>query len=155
MGMGFFFAWKSFVKLFRIFKLESDFSPIFFLQNHKTRKLRNLTYHVLHVCQVSGEKKNDLSTLVFLNQNSQNFTKISLIFNLKSEFFRIFKKKGPNFRKLRNLTYLELQLSQFSGKSKNLFGSSSFIIIHSFIAINVASVQSSTYLDEDRGGRSR
>ena len=71
-----------------------------------------------------GNKKNDLSTLVFLNQNSQNFTIISLIFNLKPEFFRIFQKKGPNFRKLRNLTYLELHVIQFWAKKKNLFGSS-------------------------------
>ena len=31
----FFFTWKSFVKFFRIFKLESDFFPHFFLQNQK------------------------------------------------------------------------------------------------------------------------
>ena len=74
-----------------------------------------------------GNKKNDLSTLVFLNQNSPNFTIISQIFNLKSEFFLIFQKKSAHFRKLRNLTYLELQLNQFSEKSENLFFS---IIIH-------------------------
>ena len=104
-------------KIFQNFKNLIGFFSDFFLQNHKTRKLRYLTFHGLHVCQVSGEKKNDLSMLVFLNQNSPNFTIISLIFNLKSEFFRIFQKKLANFRKLRYLTYLELQLSQFSGKS--------------------------------------
>ena len=74
-----------------------------------------------------GNKKNDLSTLVFLNQNSQNFTIISLIFNLKPEFFRIFQKKGPNFRKLRNLTYLELHVIQFWAKKKTFLD----FIIHS------------------------
>ena len=74
-----------------------------------------------------GNKKNDLSTLVFLNQNSQNFTIISLIFNLKPEFFRIFQKKGPNFRKLRNLTYLELHVIQFWAKKKTFLDHSSFI----------------------------
>ena len=85
-----------------------------------------------------GNKKNDLSTLVFLNQNSPNFIIISLIFNLKSEFFRIFQKKGPNFRKLRNLTYLGLLVIQFWAKKKKPFwihSSSSFI--HSFIIITM------------------
>ena len=36
--MGFFFTWKSFVKFFRIFKLESDFFPHFL---SKIRKLEN------------------------------------------------------------------------------------------------------------------
>ena len=84
-----------------------------------------------------GNKKNGLSTLVFLNQNSPNFTIISLIFNLKSEFFRIYQKKRANFRKLRNLTFLELQLSQFSAKSENLFFS---FIHHSFIIARTGAV---------------
>ena len=86
-----------------------------------------------------GNKKNDLSTLVFLNQNSPNFTIISLIFNLKSEFFRIFQKKGPNFRKLRNLTYLELHVIQFWAKKKTFLDHHSSFI-HSFIIARTGAV---------------
>jgi len=42
-------------------------------------------------------------------------------FQLEIWIFSNFSKKGPNFRKLRNLTYFELQLSQFSAKSEKLF----------------------------------
>ena len=119
-------------KFFPTFQTWIGFFSDFFLQNHKTRKLRYLTFHVLHVCQVSGEQKKWPLHVGIFEPKFPKFHQISLIFNLKSEFFRIFQKKGPNFRKLRNLTYLELHVIQFWAKKKNLFGS--FIIIHSFIA---------------------
>merc|ERR1711984_59651 len=105
--------WKSFVKFFRIFKLESDFFQHFFLQNQKTRKLCTFIYLELQLSQFSAksaEKK------IF-----QNFK------NLIGFFSDIFLQNHKT-RKLRNLTLLELQLSQFSAKSENLFFSSSFII---------------------------
>jgi len=139
----FFFTWKSFVKFFRIFKLESDFFPHFFckirklencahlfilnynwanfqrnrrkqkifqnfknligffsdffLQNHKTRKLRNLTFHVLHVCQVSGEQKKwPLHVGIFepkLPKFHHNFPN----FQLEIWIFSNFSKKRPEF----------------------------------------------------------
>ena len=51
----FFFTWKSFVKFFRIFKLESDFFPHFFLQNQKTRKLCTFISFELHMIQFSAK----------------------------------------------------------------------------------------------------
>ena len=64
-------------------------------------------------------------------------------------FFSTFIEQNQKTRKFRNFIYLELQLSQFSAKKKNLFF---FIIIHSFLL----TLQESRYpyLDDQRGRRS-
>ena len=166
-----FFSGKSFVKFFPIFKLESDFFHIFFLQNqknrklctfnylelqlrqfsaksakkkifqnfknwigffsdfflqnHKTRKLRNLTFYVLHVCQVSAEPKKWPLHVGIFEPKFPKFHHNFPNFQLETWVFLIFQKKSANFRKLRNLTFLKLQLSQFSAKLEKLFFSSS------------------------------
>ena len=51
-------------------------------------------------------------------------------FQTWNRIFFWFCKKNPNFPKLRIFIYLELQLSQFSEKSKNLFGSLSLFNFH-------------------------
>ena len=84
-------------KIFQNFKNLIGFFSDFFLQNHKTRKLRYLTFHVLHVCQVSGEQKKWPLHVGIFEPKFPKFHQISLIFNLKSEFFRIFKIKRPEF----------------------------------------------------------
>ena len=171
--MGFFFTWKSFVKFFWIFKLESDFFPHFFLQNqktrkletftyvelqlsqfsaksakkkifqnfknwirffsdfflqnHKTRKLRNLTFYFLHVCLVSAEPKKWPLHVGIFEPKFPKFHHNFPNFQLETWVFLIFQKKSANFRKLRYLTFLKVQLSQFWAKKKPFW----IIIIHS------------------------
>jgi len=111
-------------KIFQNFKnLIGCFSD-FFLQNHKTRKLRYFAFHVLHVCQVWEKKKWPLHVGIF-EPKFPKFHHIFPNFQLETWVFLIFQKKSANFRKLRYLTFLKVQLSQFWAKKKNLFGSSS------------------------------
>ena len=134
-------------KIFQNFKNLIWFFSDLFLQNHKTRKLRNLTFHVLHVCQVSAEQKKWPLHVGIFEPKFPKFHHNFPNFQLETWVFLIFQKKSANFRKLRNLTYIKPQLGQFSEKSENLFfsSSSSSSFIHSFIHSFIP----------NRGGRSR
>ena len=99
----FFFTWKSFVKFFQIFKLESDFFPHFFLQNQKTRKLCTFIYLELQLSQFSAKSA--------IKKNLPKLQKLNRI------FFRFFLQNHKT-RKLRYLTFHALHVCQVSGEQK-------------------------------------
>ena len=113
-------------KFFPTFQTWIGFFSDFFLQNHKTRKLRNLTFHVLQVCQVSGKQKKWPRHVGIFEPKFPKFHQNFPIFNLKSIFFEFFKK-NREFSKIAKFNFSWTTTEPiFSEKKKNLFF---FIII--------------------------
>merc|ERR1712115_573257 len=101
----FFFTWKSFVKIFRLFKLESDFFSTFFLQNQKTRKLRTFNLFELHLSQFSAKSgtKNFFTFTSLSLSLSLTIIPIKKLFHQNSKIAHIYilKYKCANFQQNR------------------------------------------------------
>ena len=92
-----FFYVEIFCKFFPTFQTWIGFFSDFFLQNHKTRKLRYLTFHVLHVCQVSGEQKKWPLHVCIFEPKFPKFHHNFPNFQLEIRIFSNFSKKRPEF----------------------------------------------------------
>ena len=110
----FFFTWKSFVKIFPNLKLEIEF------HSHKkvvSPKLENCA-HLNIVNFMCAKFQQNQRTFFFY---MEILCKFFPTFKLGIGFFSDFAKKTSNVPKYSKFICLELHLSQFSAKLKELF----------------------------------